>query len=91
MDRIDRMLTKFNEIRTRKLDLEAEEENIKNDIQRAMDAMQTDVIETNNYRCKRSYRFRETISKKDVPEDLWDTYCKVSEYSVLTLKCTYPV
>ena len=35
------------------------------------------------YNIKKSLMSRESISKKDLPEDIWDKYCKSSSYTTI--------
>jgi hypothetical protein len=38
-----------------------------------------------NYKIKKSILSRESISKKELPQDIWEKYCKSSSYSTLRI------
>lgn len=38
-----------------------------------------------NYKIKKSLLSRESISKKELPQDIWDRYCKSSSYTTLRI------
>lgn len=38
-----------------------------------------------NYKIKKSLMSRESISKKELPKDIWDKYCKSSSYTTLRI------
>ena len=42
-------------------------------------------INGQNYKIKKSLLSRESISKKELPQDIWDKYCKSSSYTTLRI------
>jgi hypothetical protein len=42
-------------------------------------------IENQSYKIKKSLMSRESISKKELPQEIWDKYCKSSSYSTLRI------
>lgn len=42
-------------------------------------------IDNQNYKIKKSLMSRESISKKELPQEIWDKYCKSSSYSTLRI------
>jgi uncharacterized protein Yka (UPF0111/DUF47 family) len=46
------------------------------------------VVDNQKYKIKKSLLSRESISKKDLPSDIWEKYCKSSSYSTLRVTKT---
>ncbi len=42
-------------------------------------------LDNQKYRIKKSLLSRETISRKELPPEIWDKYCKSSSYTTLRL------
>jgi uncharacterized protein Yka (UPF0111/DUF47 family) len=42
-------------------------------------------IDNQKYKIKKSLLSRESISKKELPKDIWDKYCKSSSYTTLRI------
>lgn len=42
-------------------------------------------VDDKKYKIKKSFLSRESISKKELPKEIWDKYCKSSSYSTLRL------
>lgn len=59
---------------------------IKEKIGSLMEKRQIKSLRCEEYTVGRVNRSRETVSKKDLPPDIWNKYCKRSEYSYLALK-----
>jgi hypothetical protein len=66
-------------------ELEKKEEKLKNKITRELKEDDANTVYTDDYKLTRSKRSRLTISKKDVPKNIWDEYSHKSEFYVLTL------
>lgn len=43
------------------------------------------LVNGQNYKIKKSLLSRESISKKELPQDIWDKYCKSSSYTTLRI------
>ncbi len=42
-------------------------------------------IDNQKYQIKKSLMSRESISKKELPQEIWDRYCKSSSYTTLRI------
>jgi len=42
-------------------------------------------VDSQKYKIKKSLMSRESISKKELPQDIWDKYCKSSSYTTLRI------
>ena len=42
-------------------------------------------VDNQKYRIKKSILSRESVSKKDIPDDIWNKYCKSSSYTTLRI------
>lgn len=45
-------------------------------------------VDNQQYKIKKSLLSRESISKKELPKEIWDKYCKSSSYSTLRITKT---
>jgi uncharacterized protein Yka (UPF0111/DUF47 family) len=45
-------------------------------------------IDNQQYKIKKSLLSRESISKKELPKEIWDKYCKSSSYTTLRITKT---
>lgn len=51
-----------------------------------MNKLDKDDLSSSKYTLKRKEMTRSTISKKDLPKDIWNKYCNESSFSVFYLK-----
>lgn len=42
-------------------------------------------VDSKKYKIKKSLMSRESISKKELPKEIWDKYCKSSSYTTLRI------
>lgn len=42
-------------------------------------------VDNHKYKIKKSLMSRESISKKELPQEIWDKYCKSSTYTTLRI------
>lgn len=78
---IDELLEIWNETKTKIADLEKKCDKYKQYCERLMKKMNVDILSGSRYYVSRSQVTRSTMSKKDVPDDVWNKYAS---------KCTYP-
>lgn len=88
---MDDILTKFIETKSKIDELEKKHEKYRKMIEEYMMKEDLEKIEHYNqvdgqkYKLKKMMMSRETISKKELPKDIWDKYCKSSTYSMIRL------
>merc|ERR1711977_597062 len=61
-------------------------EQCKTAIEKMLLTKKVSEIKTDSYEVKKSTQSREFCSKKDMPLNVWNQYCKKSTFSVLALK-----
>ncbi len=59
---------------------------LRNEIIEYMNEINIDSIMTSDYIVKKKEMSRESVTKKDLPQDVWDKYCKKLNYETLTIK-----
>lgn len=59
---------------------------LRNEIIEYMNEINIDSIMTSDYVVKKKEMSRESVTKKDLPQDVWDKYCKKLNYETLTIK-----
>jgi len=77
---ITTLLERWFETKAEITELEKKLEKYKRIANRAMDQQNTDTLSSNYYTLKRKNISRTTISKQDVPNDVWKTYAKTCSY-----------
>lgn len=85
-DKVDELLSRWNGLKRQKSDIEQEEEEIKELIKELMSETGKNYLDGRKYSAELKKQSRKTISRKDLPEDLWDKYCKTSSCEILYLK-----
>lgn len=83
MSKLDETIEKFIEVKERIAELEKKHERYREYIEKEMNKMDKDEITYQNYLIKKSVMKRETLSKKDVPRQIWDECHKTAMYSVI--------
>jgi hypothetical protein len=58
----------------------------KNYCDKIMKKLEKDSLSSSKYILKKSEMTRSTISKKDLPKDIWNKYCNESSFPVFYLK-----
>lgn len=88
---IEEIMTKFIETKIKIEELEKKYEKYRKSIEHHMMKEDLEKIEHYNpidgkkYKLKKMIMSRETISKKELPKEIWDKYCKSSTYSMIRL------
>lgn len=82
-------LTKFIETKNKLSELEKRHEKYRRLIEEYMNKNEISNISHNiddiSYNIKKTLSSRQTLSKKDVPQDIWNRYCKTSSFSVISV------
>lgn len=90
MSEIKDYLSKYIETKNKIKDLEKKAEKYNKIIQDYMTKESLNTIEhfheDSTYNFKKSIVSRESISKKELPREIWDKYCKSSSYVMITFK-----
>jgi hypothetical protein len=90
MNNFDNMLYYLARLRQDRRDMDVREEELKQIINNEMDNMGIDEYVGNNFICKRQIRSRGSVSKCDLPAEIWNRYSKTSEYDHLSVKPRIP-
>lgn len=85
-EKLDELMRDWSKVKSKISELEEREKSIKDLITNIMNDNKSDTLTTENYNVKRRYMEKATISKKDVPNDIWEKYSKISKYSAMYLK-----
>lgn len=80
MDKIRKSMERWYTLKNQINDLENQLEDAKNDVIEIMNSNNVNILVSDEYVVKRSKILNERLNKKDVPEDVWKTYVKKSEY-----------
>ena len=90
MSEIKDYLSKYIETKNKLKELEKKSEKYNKIIQDYMTKENVNMVfhehEDIKYHFKKSIVSRESISKKEMPIDIWDKYCKSSSYVMISLK-----
>ena len=82
-------LTKFIEIKNKLAELEKRYEKYRKIIEQHMVENQISkinhTIDNDHYSIKKTASSRQSISKKDLPSDIWNKYCKSTSYHIITI------
>jgi len=88
-DNISESITKFIDIKQKIAELEKKHDKYKSIIDTYMSEKKLSKLEQNldgeSYIIKKTASSRESISKKDLPEDIWVKYCSTSRFNVITV------
>jgi hypothetical protein len=85
-DELNELLQEWSKLKAQKQRLDERDEKIKKLIGEIMDKDESNKLVTDDYKVDRRYMRREMITKKDLPRDVWDKYCKKLEYPSYYLK-----
>jgi DNA-directed RNA polymerase subunit N (RpoN/RPB10) len=83
---IDKIAEKWNKYKKEITELEKKVQKYRDQIEREMNEQHINLLETDNYTISRIGCSKTTVSKKDMPEDIWDKYCKKSRYFMYNVK-----
>lgn len=82
---IQNLLKKWADAKTEIADLEKKIEKYKRVVNRFMDEKGNNTITSSQYTLRRKEMSRATISKKNVPTEIWNKYSKPSTYKAYYL------
>lgn len=85
-DKLEELFKEWKKVKKEISLLESREQEIKDVIKDLMKEVGSDKLKGINYYVEKKRQVRTTISKKDVPEDIWEKYSKDSTCEVLYLK-----
>jgi regulator of replication initiation timing len=80
MERIRKSIERWFELKNQIAELESQLEDAKNEVIDIMNTNNVNILVSDEHIVKRTKILNERINKKDVPEDIWKTYVKKSEY-----------
>jgi len=90
MSDIESTIAKFIETKNKLEDLQKRHERYRKIIEEHMISEGvvelTQKVETDSYQIKKTLMTRETISKKELPKEVWDRYSKASSFSIIRVK-----
>lgn len=66
--------------------LEKKCEKFKRYCEKIMDEMDKNTLSSDEYSLKRTMLTKTTVSKKDLPKDIWNKYCSETSYTAFYLK-----
>lgn len=82
---IEELLTNWFEAKQKLSELEKKCDKYKLTADRIMNMRGEDVLKSRSFKLTKTDMERETLSKKDVPKDIWNAYAKVSSFSTFRL------
>ena len=85
-DTTDELLQRWDSAKKDLADVEARIEKYKKLAKKIMVKTGSNVIESSSYTLNRQEISRNSISKNDVPRDIWDKYSKSSSYDAYYLR-----
>jgi len=83
---IDDLLDTWYKTKLQIASLEKKCEKYKKYCEKIMDKNEQNSITSSDYVLKRTQTTRSTVSKKDLPKDIWNTYSKESSFPIYYLK-----
>eukprot|EP00928_Gymnodinium_smaydae_P071829 TRINITY_DN55311_c0_g1_i1.p2 TRINITY_DN55311_c0_g1~~TRINITY_DN55311_c0_g1_i1.p2 ORF type:complete len:125 (+),score=25.79 TRINITY_DN55311_c0_g1_i1:63-437(+) len=83
---LDKTLEKWNWAKGEQAAMHKVIETCKTEVEKLMLKHGVDELKTDRYCVKKSTQSRESVSKKDLPANLWSKYAKTSTFSVLHFK-----
>ena len=85
-DNIEKILEKWHKYKGELAELEKKVQRYKDKVEKYMNTEQTNNLTSTNFLVSRVSFSKTTVSKKDVPDEIWNKYCKRSKYWMYTLK-----
>jgi hypothetical protein len=82
---IDNLLSNWFEAKQRIIELEKKCDKYKSIADKVLNMRGEDSIKSKTFKLTKSDIERQSISKKDVPKDIWKTYAKLSSFSTYRL------
>lgn len=82
----ENLLKEYHELKAEHLKQERKLNNMKNYLLNILENNNANIIKTYKYEVSRDLRSRESISKKNVPSDIWNKYKKSTNFYLLNIK-----
>lgn len=82
---IEQMLNDYYSVKQQLNILKKDEAYIRKHILEAMKTNRTNMLNTDNYVCVRTFQTREIIRKENVPEEIWSELKEVIQYPILRI------
>lgn len=86
MDQIKEKVSEWYKMKEQAAFFEKKADKLRSDVMDYMKDINIDSIVTTDYIVKKKEMSRESVTKKDLPEDIWKKYCKQLNYETLTIK-----
>jgi len=90
MSDVESTIAKFIETKNKLEDLQKRHERYRKIIEEHMISEGvvelTQKVDSDSYQIKKTLMTRETISKKELPKEVWDRYSKASSFSIIRVK-----
>ena len=86
MDDVDILLNKWYETKEQIIELEKKLEKYKRYSEKIMNETSSEELSNEIYVLNRRYMCRTTLSKDDIPSELWSKYSRNIKYPMYTLK-----
>jgi len=83
---LDKILEKWDKYKKELSEIEKKVQKYKELVEKYMNEETVNSLETKNYTVSRINCSKSTVSKKDVPEEIWNKYERRSKYWMYTLK-----
>mmetsp|Transcript_10449 Transcript_10449/g.29460 ORF Transcript_10449/g.29460 Transcript_10449/m.29460 type:complete len:135 (-) Transcript_10449:168-572(-) len=83
---VEGILAKWSEAKKREEEAKKEIEACKTEVEMTMMKTGMTAIKTGSFEVTKRSQSRESVSKADLPADIWKKYAKTSEFTVLALK-----
>eukprot|EP00440_Ansanella_granifera_P061180 gb/GFBE01066322.1/.p1 GENE.gb/GFBE01066322.1/~~gb/GFBE01066322.1/.p1 ORF type:complete len:122 (+),score=54.57 gb/GFBE01066322.1/:1-366(+) len=83
---VEKVLQKWNAAKKREQEASKEVESCKTEVEKVMMKTGMDVIKTSSFEVTKRQQSRESVSKADLPKEIFEKYAKTSSFVVLSLK-----
>ena len=85
MESIDQLLNKWKEAHDSCIALEKTKQRYRDKIEKILNTHKTQNYENGSFKVVKRVQNRSSISKKDVPPDIWDKYATINRVSFITI------
>lgn len=89
MSSLEDVLRKWNDTKTKIACLQKKNKHYRDKVDEAMTNAKKRKVSTGGYTATKSNCIRESISKSNVPDDVWNKYKSVNNYTQISLKYTF--
>ena len=83
---LETIFSEWYSIKKKKSELEDREEEIKKIIHKILTKEKVEELESENFKVSRKSQTRRSVTKSDLPSDIYDKYSKSKKISILYLK-----